>query len=33
MPPKRSRLNKVLVLFEYQVDADGNIHSEYWEWK
>jgi hypothetical protein len=33
MPPKWSRLNKVAVLFEYAVDADGNTHSEYWEWK
>ncbi len=32
-PPKLSRLNKVAVLFEYAVDADGNTHSEYWEWK
>ena len=32
MPPKWSRLNKVAVLFEYAVDADGNTHSEYWEW-
>src|SRR5215471_22667 len=33
MPPKWSRLNKVAVLFEYAVDAGGNTHSEYWEWK
>jgi hypothetical protein len=33
MPAKWSRLNKVAVLFEYAVDADGNTHSEYWEWK
>ncbi len=33
MPPKLSRLNKVAVLFEYAVDADGNTRSEYWEWK
>src|SRR6266704_203112 len=33
MPPKWSRLNKVAVLFEYAVDAEGNTHSEYWEWK
>jgi hypothetical protein len=33
MPPKLSRLNKVAVLFEYSVDANGNTHSEYWEWK
>jgi hypothetical protein len=33
MPAQLSRLNKVAVLFEYQVDAEGNTHSEYWEWK
>ena len=32
MPPRWSRLNKVAVLFEYEVDAEGNTHSEYWEW-
>jgi len=33
MPQNWSRLNKVAVLLEYAVDADGNTHSEYWEWK
>ena len=33
MPPKWSRLNNMAVLFEYAVDAEGNTHSEYWEWK
>jgi len=33
MPPKWSRLNKVAILFEYAVNAEGNTHSEYWEWK
>ena len=33
VPPKWSRLNKVAVLFEYEIDADGNTRSEYWEWK
>jgi hypothetical protein len=33
VPPKWSRLNKVAVLFEYAVDAEGNTRSEYWEWK
>ncbi len=32
-PPRLSRLNKVAVLFEYAVDAEGDTHSEYWEWK
>ena len=33
MPSRWSRLNKVAELFEYEVDAEGNTHSEYWEWK
>jgi hypothetical protein len=33
MPARWSRLNNVAVLFEYEVDAEGNTHSEYWEWK
>jgi hypothetical protein len=33
MPPKWSRLNKVTVLFEYAVDAEGNTRSDYWERK
>jgi hypothetical protein len=33
VPPKWARLNKVAVLFEYAVDAEGNTHSDYWEWK
>jgi hypothetical protein len=32
-PPRWSRLNKVAVLFEYEVDAEGNTRSEFWEWK
>jgi len=32
-PTRLSRLNKVAVLFEYEVDAEGNTRSEYWEWK
>jgi hypothetical protein len=33
MPKKWGRLNKVAVLFEYEVDSEGNTHSQYWEWK
>src|SRR5262245_48869258 len=33
MPPEWSRLNKVGVLFEYEIDEEGNTRSEYWEWK
>jgi hypothetical protein len=32
-PLRWSRLNKVAVVFEYEVDADGNTRSEYWEWR
>ena len=32
-PTRLSRLNKVALLFEYEVDAEGNTRSEYWEWK
>jgi len=33
MPPQWSRLNTVGVLFEYEIDEEGNTRSEYWEWK
>ena len=33
MPPQWSRLNRVGVLFEYEIDTEGNTRSEYWEWK
>ena len=32
-PPRWSRLNKVAVVFEYEVDAQGNTRSDFWEWK
>jgi len=32
-PQEWSRLNKVAVLFEYEIDAEGDTHSQYWEWK
>lgn len=28
-----SRLNKVAAIFEYEVDAEGNTRSQFWEWK
>jgi hypothetical protein len=31
--PAWSRLNNVAVLFEYEVDMQGNTRSEVWEWK
>ena len=33
MPPRWSRLNKVAVVFEYAVDAEGNTRSDFSEWK
>ena len=32
-PPRWSRLNKVTVVFEYEVDSGGNTRSDFWEWK
>jgi hypothetical protein len=31
--PKWSRLNSVAAIFEHEVDAEGNVHSDLWEWK
>jgi hypothetical protein len=31
--PAWVRLNSVAVVFEYEVDAQGNSRSEIWEWK
>jgi hypothetical protein len=33
MPGQLSRLNNIAVVFEYTVDAHGDTHSDYWEWK
>jgi hypothetical protein len=33
MPQLWARLNKVALLFGYEVDTEGNKPSEYWEWK
>jgi|RhiMetdeSRZDD1v2_1073273.scaffolds.fasta_scaffold50253_6 hypothetical protein len=30
---KWARLNNVAAVFEYEVDAQGNTHSQIWEWK
>jgi len=30
---KWSRLNSVAAMFEYEVDAQGNSRSQFWEWK
>jgi hypothetical protein len=32
-PPRWSRLSKITVVFEYEVDAEGNTRSDFWEWK
>lgn len=31
--PKWSRLNSVVVVFEYEVDAQGNTSAQLFEWK
>ena len=31
--PKLARLNSVAVVFEYEVDPEGNTQSKLWEWK
>ena len=30
---KLARLNGVAIVFEYEVDESGNVHSKLWEWK
>ena len=31
--PKWSRLNSVAAIFEHEVDIEGNVRSQLWEWK
>ena len=31
--PKWARLNSLAVLFEFEVDSDGNTRGEFFEWK
>jgi hypothetical protein len=31
--PQLARLNGVAVVFEFDVDGEGNTHSKIWEWK
>jgi len=30
---KLERLNSIVVLFEVDVDGNGNTHAKFWEWK
>ncbi|MFZ3166594.1 MAG: hypothetical protein WA130_03190 [Candidatus Methanoperedens sp.] len=30
---KLARLNNIVVVFEYEVDENGNTHDKLWEWK
>lgn len=30
---KLARLNSIAVVFEYEVDENGNTHDKLWEWK
>jgi len=31
--PKLARLNSVALVYEYEVDENGNAHVKGWEWK
>src|SRR5439155_16788929 len=31
--PRWSRLNSVAAIFEHEVDPEGNVRSQFWEWK
>lgn len=31
--PKLAHLTSVAVIFEYEVDENGNTHAQIWEWK
>ena len=31
--PKWSRLNSVAAIFEHEVGPEGNVRSQFWEWK
>ena len=31
--PKLARLNSVAVIYEFDVDENGNTHAKLWEWK
>jgi hypothetical protein len=31
--PQWSRLNSMAAIFEHEVDAEGNVRSQLWEWK
>ena len=30
---KLARLNSIVVVFEFEVDENGNTHAKLWEWK
>ena len=30
---KLARLNEVVVIYEWEVDENGNIQGDFWEWK
>ena len=30
---KLARLNSIAVVFEYEIDENGNTHAKFWEWK
>ena len=32
VPPSLARLSQVAVLYEWEIDAQGNAHTPFWEW-
>ena len=30
---KFAHLNSVAIVFEFEVDENGNTHAKFWEWK
>ena len=30
---KLARLNSIAIVFEYEIDENGNTHAKFWEWK
>jgi hypothetical protein len=33
VPQKLARLSQVAVLYEWEIDGQGNAHTPFWEWK
>ena len=33
VPQQLARLSHVAVLYEWEIDAEGNAYTPFWEWK